>query len=560
MAVSFARLKRLWTIHTVLVRHGLDDLLLTSPALRSFPFLRHLLPWNWWRRRDLGSRGERVRRALEDLGPIFVKFGQMLSTRRDLLPADLVEELARLQDRVPPFPAPMARELITRALGQPPEAAFAEFSDVPMASASIAQVHAAKLFDGRQVVVKVVRPGIERTIRHDLALMYLVADLIARYSRDGRRLRPREVVAEYEKTILDELDLVREAATASQLKRNFAPNPELLYIPEIHWPLVRHNVLVMERIYGVPVNAVDQLKDLGVDLKKLSRSGVEIFFLQVLRDNFFHADMHPGNIFIDVTDPLNPRYIAIDFGIVGTLRPEDQYYLAENSLAFFRRDYRRVAELHLDSGWIPPNTRVDELESAIRTVCEPIFDKPLGEISFGQLLFSLFQVARRFEIELQPQLVLLQKTLLHIEGLGRQLDPDLDVWRTARPILERWMRQRVGVRRLLRRLQDQLPRLVEEGPEIPTIALDVLRRADKGELQVGLMRQESQWLQGEIRRANRYNVAGVAGSGLLIAAAVLLSGAGDSPLMPAALVTAVAGLLAGLGVALLVTAWNRSGD
>ena len=442
-----AQALRLLHINRVLVRHGLDDIILATHLFRPIGFVRHLLPWNWLRGEDHRSRGERIRLTLEDLGPIFVKFGQMLSTRRDLLPDDIAGELAKLQDRVPPFAPAESRRIIEQAYGRPLAEVFAEFSEQPLASASIAQVHLARLFDGREAVVKVVRPGIARTIRRDIELLYLIAGLAQKYWREGRRLRPVEVVAEYEKTIFDELDLIREAANGAQLRRNFEHSP-ILYVPEIHWPYCRREVLVMERVRGIPVGQIEELRRLGVDMKKLSERGVAIFFTQVFRDSFFHADMHPGNIFVDASDPADPRYIAIDFGIIGTLSPVDQHYLAENFLAFFRRDYRRVAELHIESGWVPRDTRVDEFESAIRTVCEPIFDRPLREISFGGFLLTLFQTARRFNMEVQPQLVLLQKTLLNIEGLGRQLDPDLDLWTTAKPFLERWMNEQIGWRGL----------------------------------------------------------------------------------------------------------------
>lgn len=437
---------RLIRINLVLIRHGLDDFVFTLPVLRPLHFLVYLLPWHWFRREP---RAVRLRRALEDLGPIFVKFGQMLSTRRDLLPDDVALELARLQDQVPPFPGTKARAIVEKAYGTALSEVFQNFDAEPMASASIAQVHAATLRDGSEVVVKVVRPDIETTIRSDLELMRIVADLAHRYWPEGRRLRPREVVAEYENVIIDELDLVREAANASQLRRNFEGS-RLLYIPQVHWDYTRKNVMVMERIHGIPISNVEELRRRQVDLQVLAERGVEIFFTQVFRNNFFHADMHPGNIFVAETNPQNPQYLAVDFGIVGSLSPSDQRYLAENFHAFFNRDYRRVAELHVESGWVPRSTRIDEFESAIRTVCEPIFERPLKEISFGHLLLRLFQTARRFNMEVQPQLVLLQKTFLNIEGLGRDLYPELDLWKTAKPFLQRWMDEQVGVRALMR--------------------------------------------------------------------------------------------------------------
>ncbi|UCE90641.1 MAG: ubiquinone biosynthesis regulatory protein kinase UbiB, partial [Pseudomonadota bacterium] len=408
---------RLMRISQVLMRHGLDDIILATHLFRPLRFLRLLLPWNWLPK-PRRSRGERIRRTLEDLGPIYVKFGQILSTRRDLLPDDIAVELAKLQDQVPPFPDDVSRRIVEAAYGKPLSEVFADFEETPFASASIAQVHGATLHDGTDVVVKVLRPNILPVIRRDLALLYTIAGNIERYWAEGRRLRPSEVVAEFEKTIIDELDLLREAANASQLRRNFS-DFNLLYIPEIFWDYTRSNVMVMERIHGIPISNVPALREAGIDMQQLAEHGVEIFFTQVFRDSFFHADMHPGNIFVSPEG----RYIAVDFGIMGTLNPSDQRYLAENFLAFFNRDYHRVAQLHIESGWVSKDTRVDEFEAAIRTVCEPVFDKPISEISFGHFLLRLFQTARRFNMEVQPQLVLLQKTLLNIEGLGRQLYP-----------------------------------------------------------------------------------------------------------------------------------------
>ncbi|MBT8421071.1 MAG: 2-polyprenylphenol 6-hydroxylase, partial [Gammaproteobacteria bacterium] len=394
---------RLIHINVVLVRHNLDEIILATHLFRPVRFLFYLLPWNW-RRKDRAPRAVRLRMALEDLGPIFVKFGQILSTRRDLLPEDIAEELAKLQDRVPSFPGAQARVLIEQAYGQPLTQVFQYFDETPLASASIAQVHAARLLSGEEVVAKVLRPNIEQVIRRDVDLLYTLANLAHRYWRDGRRLRPIEVVAEYEKTILDELDLMREAASATQLRRNFQGSTDL-YVPTVFWPQTRRNVMVMERVSGVPVSDMETLRRHGVNLKLLAERGVEIFFTQVFRHNFFHADMHPGNIFVSVDTPSDPTYIAVDFGIVGTLTRQDQRYLAENFVAFFNRDYRRVAELHIMSGWVSTDTRVEEFESAIRTVCEPIFERPLKDISFGHLLLRLFETARRFNMEVQPKLV-----------------------------------------------------------------------------------------------------------------------------------------------------------
>ncbi len=517
-----AQLLRLLYINRVLVRHGLDDIILATHLFRPIGFLRHLLPWSWVKRPLAEApRGTRIRLALEDLGPIFVKFGQMLSTRRDLLPDDIALELAKLQDRVPPFPSDQARTIVEKAYGKSLEAVFTEFSVQPLASASIAQVHTARLLNGREVVVKVLRPGIESIIRRDMELLSILANMAQRYWKEGRRLRPMEVVAEYKKTILDELDLVREAANASQLRRNFQDSP-ILYVPEIFWAETRHNVLVMERVYGLTVGNIDELRQRGVDLKKLSERGVIVFFTQVFRDSFFHADMHPGNIFINAEDPDDPRYIAVDFGIIGTLSPTDQHYLAENFLAFFHRDYRRVAELHIESGWVPPETRVDEFESAIRTVSEPIFDRPLKDISFGMFLLTLFQTARRFNMEVQPQLVLLQKTLLNIEGLGRQLNPELDLWKTAKPFLENWMRDRVGPLSVIRRIKYYLPRWADQTPDLPNMAYNLLKQAHSGELTVQLHKKEIKRLRQDLQRANQRNFHSIIGAALIITATLIL--------------------------------------
>lgn len=512
---------RLLHINLVLVRHGLDEVVFAIHLFRPLRFVLYLLPWHWFRKRGV-SRGVRIRRSLEDLGPIYVKFGQMLSTRRDLLPDDIADELAKLQDQVPPFPGAASRAEIEAAFGTPIGELFGDFDENPIASASIAQVHAATLDDGTDVVVKVLRPGVERVIRRDLALLYLVAGLAERYWKEGRRLRVREVVAEYEKTILDELDLMREAGNASQLRRNFEGSADL-YIPEVFWPYVRRNVMVSERIYGIPISDLRELRSRDVDLKRLSELGVEIFFTQVFRHNFFHADMHPGNIFVACDDPARPRYLAVDFGIVGTLAPSDQRYLAENFVAFFNRDYRRVAELHLESGWIPATTRVDEFESAIRTVCEPIFQKPLREISFGGLLLRLFQTARRFNMEVQPQLVLLQKTLLNIEGLGRQLDPDLDLWQTAKPFLDRWMDEQIGARAMLRGLRKHMPGAAEKLPELPELAYNLARKAESGQLRIEWHSAELERIRNEIRTSNRRTlVTIVAGVVVILAGMVAL--------------------------------------
>ena len=464
-------LARLLFITVTVLRYGLDELALSRFRQR---WVR-LLVWVMTLGRTLDApRGERLRLGLERLGPIFVKFGQVLSTRRDLLPADLADELAKLQDRVPPFPAAQARALVEEAFGRPIDAIFERFDAEPVASASIAQVHFARLKGGREVAVKVLRPGMLEVIDDDLSLMRTLARWVERTSADGKRLKPREVVAEFANYLHDELDLVREAANAAQLRRNMR-ELHLIMVPEMVWELCTQNVIVMERMNGVPISQIQRLRDAGVDIPKLARDGVTIFFTQVFRDGFFHADMHPGNIQVSIAPESFGRYIALDFGIVGTLTEFDKEYLAQNFIAFFQRDYKRVAELHVESGWVPPATRVDELEGAIRAVCEPHFDRPLKDISLGQVLLRLFQTSRRFNVEIQPQLVLLQKTLLNVEGLGRQLDPELDLWNTARPFLEQWMNRQVGWLGLLEGLKKEAPRYVQLLPELPRLIHQALQ-------------------------------------------------------------------------------------
>jgi ubiquinone biosynthesis protein len=462
---------RLFFIVFTVYRFGLDELALSNFRQRWVKALVRVITAG--RRLD-APRGQRLRLALERLGPIFVKFGQVLSTRRDLIPADIADELAQLQDNVPPFPAAQARQLIEKAFGQTIEAMFASFEVEPVASASIAQVHFATLQDGREVAVKVLRPNMLSVIDDDLSLMRTLARWIERLSADGKRLKPREVVAEFDNYLHDELDLVREAANAAQLRRNMA-GLNLIMVPEMHWALCTQTVIVMERMNGVPISQTQRLRDAGVDIPKLARDGVTIFFTQVFRDGFFHADMHPGNIQVSIAPATFGRYIALDFGIVGTLTEFDKEYLAQNFIAFFRRDYKRVAQLHIESGWVPAGTRVDELEGAIRAVCEPHFDRPLKDISLGQVLLRLFQTSRRFNVEIQPQLVLLQKTLLNVEGLGRQLDPELDLWATAKPFLERWMNDQVGWRGLVARLKNEAPRYVQLLPELPRLLHQALQ-------------------------------------------------------------------------------------
>jgi len=537
---------RMLRINWVLMLHGLDDIIFTTHLFRPFRIVIYIFPWNWFRRKRK-PRAVRMREALEDLGPIFIKFGQMLSTRRDLLADDIADELQRLQDDVPPFPGENATKIIEKAFGQTVGELFESFEEEPLASASIAQVHAAVLKTGENVVVKVLRPDVLPVIKRDISLLYIIAELAAKYSSQLRRLRPVEVIEEYEKTILDELDLLREAANASQLRRNFEGSPDL-YVPEIHWDFVRKNVIVMERIYGVSIRDMDTLREQGTDMERLAAMGVEIFFTQVFAHNFFHADMHPGNIFVDTKDPKRPQYIAVDFGIMGTLSQTDKRYLAENFLAFFQRDYYKVAKLHVESGWVPAHTRVDEFESAIRSVCEPIFEKPLKEISFGQLLLRLFQTARRFNMEVQPQLVLLQKTLLNIEGLGRQLYPELDLWKTAKPFLENWMEEQVGPRAVLRNIKEDMPYLLEKMPEMPGLLYKSLKAYADGEYSSQQMKQLEK-IRWEMKRGNQRSAYIISGSATLIGASIIYALADSAPMLLGAPVLA---WFAGVTGALLV--------
>jgi ubiquinone biosynthesis protein len=512
-------LVRLMQIQRVLVCHRLDDFVRATHLYRPLRFIYFISPWIWFQRRSDLARGVRLRLALEELGPIFVKFGQALSTRRDLLPDDIADELAKLQDKVPPFSGALARSMIEQTYGAALETRLQAFEEEPLAAASIAQVHAAQLPDGREVIVKVLRPGMRSKIALDLEVMYLIAGMAQRWWIESRRLKPIEIVREYEKTVLDELDLLREAANASQLKRNFAGS-NLLYVPEIYWEHCRTDVLVMERIRGVPIGDMQRLREAGTDFRRLAENGVEIFFTQVFRHNFFHADMHPGNIFVLVENPAQPRYAAVDFGIVGTLDLRDQRYLAENFLAVFDRDYRRVATLHVQSGWVPPDTRIDEMESAIRTICEPIFDRPLKEIYFGAVLLRLFEALRRFNGQIQPQLLLLQKTLLNVEGLGRQLYPDLDIWQTASPVLRRWMRERVSPRNLLRELRRGWPDALEILKSAPPLAKRALEQWQDGALRLKVDTSEIELLRAELiaqsRRGDRIIIGAVLGLGAVL--------------------------------------------
>jgi ubiquinone biosynthesis protein len=525
---------RLIEIQRVLVRHGLDEFVRETRLYRPLRFLFMLSPWTWLERRHGAGRAERLRLALEELGPIFVKLGQALSTRRDLLPEDIADELAKLQDRVPPFDVTVARHTIEQAYGRPISEMFSEFETEPLAAASIAQVHGARLPDGRDVVVKVLRPEMREVITRDLEVMHEMARLAVQNSGEARRLRLDEIVDEYEKTILDELDLMREAANAAQLRRNFAGS-DLLHVPEVFWDWCRVNVMVMERIRGVVISDLETLRNAGTNIPLLATNGVKIFFTQVFRHNFFHADMHPGNIFVLIDDPSKPRYAAIDFGIVGTLDPRDQHYLAENFLAVFDRDYRRVAVLHVESGWVPADTRVDEMESAIRTVLEPIFNKPLRNISFGTILLRLFDISRRFDMVIQPQLILLQKTLLNIEGLGRQLYDELDIWQTAAPILREWMQERVSGAAVLGNLRRELPEILEAARALPPLIRGAVQRAQDGTLRLQVESRDLdaniESLRRSIEASDRRRNRATLGAALLLGAIVWLA-IGADPAWP----------------------------
>ncbi|MEM1174052.1 MAG: ubiquinone biosynthesis regulatory protein kinase UbiB [Pseudomonadota bacterium] len=537
--MSRRTLVRLVGIQRVLVKYGLDDVIKEAHLLRPLRFLFILAP----RRRDKDAPlGERIRLALEELGPIFVKFGQALSTRRDLLPPDIADELAKLQDEVPPFPSEQAIAIIEDAYAQSVDEVFQRFDREPLAAASIAQVHSAQLKDGTEVITKVLRPGVEEKIERDLEVMRAVAELAAKYWSLGKRLKPVEVVAEYEQTITDELDLMREAANTAQLKRNFEGS-DLLYAPAIYWDYCRPEVMVQERIYGIQISDLDTLRELGTNFQVLAENGVEIFFTQVFRHNFFHADMHPGNIFVMVDDPERPKYAAVDFGIVGSLNPEDKEYLAANFLAFFDRDYHAIAKLHIDSGWVPEGTRIDQLEAAVRTVCEPVFNKPLEEISFAQVLMRLFRVAQRFEVEIQPQLVLLQKTLFNIEGLGRDLYPRLDLWKTARPVLKKWMDEQVGPRAIVDDLRVNLPQIRQALRHLPVAARQIAEQAATGDLKLDVESPAIKDIRSELagQRRQRFWLV-MAATGILSASLVFALGANSL----------LAGGLLGFGV---IAAW-----
>jgi ubiquinone biosynthesis protein len=527
--MKLGHLFRLIQINHVLAKHRLDELIQATHLFRPLRYLFLLSPYRW-ASKTKHSRAERLRLALQDLGPIFVKFGQILSTRRDLLPDDIADSLAKLQDQVEPFSTQQARAIIEDAYGKDfLTTHFSHVDETPLASASIAQVHGAQLIDGSHVILKLVRPNIEKTIRKDIELLYILAGLAQRYWPEGKRLRPKDVVAEMEKNLLDELDMMREASSASQLRRNFSDG-KLLYVPDVNWPLTTSNILVQERIYGVPIGDIARLKEHQVNLEKLAEAGVEIFFTQAFKHGFFHADMHPGNIMVDVSNPESPRYLAIDFGIMGTLSPNDKDYLADNFLAFFNHDYRRVAELHIESGWVPADTRIDEFEAAIRSVCEPIFARPLQEISFGHLLLRLFQTARRFNMQVQPQLVLLQKTLLNIEGLGRQLYPELDLWKTAKPILEQWMQEKMSWQAAWVNLKQEAPMWAETLPKLPRLLHDFVQQANQTNSS-SLSSTEFNTLKGEIRHAGLRIAGALTGAAFVIGATVIIGLDGYAPKM-----------------------------
>ncbi len=549
-------LLRLISINFTLARFGLDEVVLSMHFYRPLYLLGKINPFNWFRSKDL-SEAERLRLCIESLGPIFIKFGQMMSTRRDLFGDEITDELEKLLDQVPPFPLHQARAIIEQQLGVPPEQAFKTFDENEIASASIAQVYAAQLHDGQDVIVKIVRPGIEHKIRQDIEVLMLLAKMANRYWGEARRVKPIQIVHEFETTIYNELDLVREASNANELRRNFEGSPDL-YVPFVHWDYCRSRVMVMERISGIAVSDLKQLQTHGINFEVLSRKGVEIFFTQVFRHNYFHADMHPGNIFVDTDNPEDPKYIAVDFGIMGSLSTSDQRYLAENFAAFFNRDYRRVAELHVDSGWVDRDTRIDEFEATIRSVCEPMFQRPLAEISFGQLLLRLFQTARAFNMEIQPQLLLLEKTFLHIEGIGRQLYPQLDLWDTAKPFIELWLSEQLGMRALVKGMKKNLPFIAEHLPDLPQLAFKALDRIANDELRVELRSRQIDDLKREIRQANRRNIRAITGGSFVISASIILGLDGIAPIMVGSgqlIVPLLSAALAIPGIYLLISSY-----
>ena len=510
----------------IFVKYNLDEMVSAIPLFRPYAYLFRLIPGSRKAYRKI-PRGERLCLALEELGPVFIKFGQVLSTRPDLLPTDIAQALTRLQDKVPPFSGEQAKKIIESTYGESIDLHFRHFEMESTASASIAQVHYAELLDGTEVVVKVLRPGVESIIERDLELLHTLAVIALKYWDEGKRFKPDEIVEDYDRTIHDELDLKREAANASQLKINFK-NSDLIYVPDIYWEHTHSNVMVMERVYGIPIRDIAQIKAAGIDMRKLAHNGVEIFFTQAFRDGFFHADMHPGNIFVAPSG----QYRAVDFGIMGTLGTADKRYLAENLLAFFDRDYRGVAEAHIRAGWVPPSTKAEDFEGAIRTVCEPIFARPISEISFGSFLIDLFSVARRFKMPVQPQLVLLQKTLLNIEGLGRQLYPELDLWETAKPFLEKWMSEQIGPRAAIRTLRRELPNLFTLAPEIPAITHQIMYRIKNEEMIIQTRDMEIQKVRKSLALQQRKIMSVILGTGLLVIGVLLLPDKQDVTTMP----------------------------
>src|SRR5210317_941212 len=518
MRHSLRQFLRIWHIGVILKRYRLDELFNTNRLPGPIRWLRVFMPSG----KDMSGlpRGERLRLALQDLGPVYVKFGQILSTRRDLLPPDIAEELALLQDQVPPFPGDEARAIIEKALGKPVEEVFKSFDTKPLASASIAQVHPATLHDGREAVVKVVRPGIEKQLSKDIDLLKAIAGIAEKFLQGGARIQPLEVVREFEGVVFDELDMQREAANASMLRRNFQ-NSRNLYIPEVYWKWCKRRVMVMERVSGLPVGDIEGLRKHGVDLKKLARRGIRVFYTQVFRDNLFHADMHPGNILVDASNPDDPTFIALDFGIVASLSPKDLYYIAENFRALFNQNYRRVAALHIDAGWVPETTRLDELEASVRSVGEPNFTRPLNEISFGKLLFDLFQVAHRFQLTLQPQLLMLQKTLLNIEGLGRQLDPEIDIWSVAKPELEAILRRKNSPEKIIRELRERLPRWLAQAPEVRELIHNTLVKVNNEQIAAGNYAQDIAARKMEQRISRHKTLQVLAGGSLTIPGAIM---------------------------------------